>query len=237
MGFWSGLGKGLLGAGGAIAAPFTGGASLATVIPAILGTVGAVASGASAGRAGGRAQEAGINANQDQIRLLAARMLEDAMQGRAGLDLQQRQFALQAPGQRAGNAARGDALAGLQDAGVSGPITHTRGQVPQITGGLRPSLLSANTRQLGQNMSRDALLQNMGGADSFQPLPPIDIPSITPTPQAGWFDKFLNILGGVGTGAGALSNALKPEEAPYNPYKVQIPKIPLPRTPWEEVTF
>src|SRR3990167_8344943 len=106
MGFWSGLGKGLLGAGGAIAAPFTGGASLATVIPAILGTAGAIASGASAGRSGGRAQEAGINTNQDQLRLLATRMLEDAMQGRAGLDLQQRQFALQAPGQQAGNADR-----------------------------------------------------------------------------------------------------------------------------------
>src|SRR3990167_11209468 len=98
MGFWSGLGKGLLGAGGAIAAPFTGGASLATVIPAILGTAGAIASGASAGRAGGRAQEAGINANQDQIRLLAAKMLEDAMQWRGRLDLDQRKYALDAPG-------------------------------------------------------------------------------------------------------------------------------------------
>ena len=204
MGLGSILGK--IGKFGASIAgiPLTGGASM---IPSILDAVGGVAAGASAGRAGGRAQEAGINANQDQLRLLAARILEDAMTNRGQLDVNQREYALKAPGMRAGNAARGDAMAGLQDAGVSGPITHTRGQVPQITGGLRPSLLSSNTRQLGQNMSRDALLQNMGGADSFQPLPPINIPSITPTPQAGGFDQFLNILGGVGAGAGALTQA------------------------------
>lgn len=228
MGFWSGLGKGLLGASGVIAAPFTGGASLATVLPAILGGVGAVASAASQGRAGGRVAEAGVNQSQDRNKLQAAQLLEQALQGRASLDLNQkkmledalssrsttdlnqRNFALAAPGKRATNSVRGDVLANAQDATLSG--LPSRVNVPNISGGLRPSMMSSNTRQLGQSMSRDALLQQMAG-DKFDAPPPMatfdkmpapSIPSVTDLPQAGKLDTFLNILGGVGSAAGAI---------------------------------
>lgn len=196
MGFWSGLGKGLLGAGGVIAAPFTGGASLATIIPAIGGVASAVASG----RAAGRQSEAVLQGANDRSRIAAAQALEDALQGRANLDLRQRQFALAAPGQRAGNSVRGDVLSNVQDAQVMGPVTGTHGRVPTITGGLRPSLLSGNTRQLGADQSRQALLSQMQG-DNFDKLPPINIPQPTPLPQANAFDK---ILGGVGLAGGLL---------------------------------
>lgn len=146
MGFWSGLGKGLLTGGAAIAAPFTGGASLATILPALLAGGGAIAAGASGGRAQGRAAEAGINQSQDALGLQAARLN------------------LGAPQQRAQNATRGDLLANLQDVSVGAP----RGT--RLSGGTRPSLLSSDTRALGKQMSRDAYLSQMKG-DAFTPTP------------------------------------------------------------------
>jgi hypothetical protein len=215
-----GWGSILGGIGSIAAAPFTGGTSLAW-LPAAIGAGGAVADALGQGRAAGRVQQAGVNSNQDQNKLRAAQLMEQALQGRAGIDLQQKQFALQAPGQRASNSVRGDVLAGVQDAGVQGPIIGTHGQIPQITGGLRPSLLSANTRQLGQNMSRDALLQNMNGADTFKPMPAIDVPQPTPLPEAGGFDKFLSGLGMVGGVLQGLDpeirNMLKPKPQASSP--------------------
>ena len=110
----------------------------------------------------------------DSLRQRGAEFGENAVQGRAGLDLQRRQFALNAPGQRASNAVRGDTLANAQDAQVSG----TRIPIPQISGGLRPSMFSGNTRQLGSDMSRQALLQQLAG-DKFESLPMIERPQPT----------------------------------------------------------
>ena len=73
--------------------------------------------------------------------------------------------------------------------------------------------MSQNTRSLGQGMSRDALLQQMQG-DKFNPLPPINIPSITPPPQANAFDK---ILGGLGL-AGGLTQAFLPDDSLRHKY-------------------
>ncbi len=226
------------GAGTAGAAAGTaGGAGLLSKIPSILSTLGSVASGASAGRAAGRVDEAGINNRQDQLRLQAAQILEQALQGRGNLDLNQRQYALQAPQQRASNSRLGDVMANAQDASISGPVTGTKGRVPSISGGLRPSLMSANTRQLGQNMSRDALLQNTSGADTFTPLPAMQIPSITPTPEASGLDTGLNWLGGIGTGLAALneSGVLDNYYTRLQQQK-QIPQIPQetnPNSPYE----
>lgn len=231
MGFWGGLLKGLGVGGAAIAAPFTGGGS-AAIIPAILGGAGAVANGISQGRAAGRVQEAGINNNQDVLKLRAAQQMEDALRGRANLDLNQRQqdlsqrqFALQAPQARAKNSVRGDVLAGAQDFNVSGPITHTGGKMPTITGGLRPSLFSNNTRELGGLMSRDALLGQMQGDkfEPFQPLPAPQVPGITPTPQSGKLDSFLNVLGGAGALAQLPGLINRPD-----PYKVKRPPSEYP---------
>jgi hypothetical protein len=56
MGFWSGLGKVALGVGGALAAPFTGGASL---IPTIAGAAGAGLGAISQGKAQNRGEKFG----------------------------------------------------------------------------------------------------------------------------------------------------------------------------------
>jgi hypothetical protein len=153
------------------------------------------------------------------MKLRAAQLMEQALQNRAQLEMQQKQFGLQAPQARASNSVRGDTLANLQDATISG--LPSRINVPQIGGGLRPSLLSQNSRDLGKDMSRQALMQQLQG-DQFTPMPAANIPSITPMPQAGALDKILNTVGVIGTGVGAADQAgLFKRKNPY-----QVPQVP-----------
>ena len=211
-GFWSKLGKGGLAAAPFIAAPFTGGASLglgagfgalsggaklAALLPRILGPGGAIAGGALAGRAAGRQAEAGLGLDQDKLRFLAA------------------QLNLRAPQMRAANAARGDLLANVQDVSVGAP----RGT--RLTGGTRPSLLSENSRNLGRQMSRDALLSQMKG-DAFTP---------TALPQSGKFDTLLNILSNVGTGVDAWNKLRRPTA------QADTSSMVLDQAPWARVQF
>lgn len=124
------------------------------------------------GRASALVQQARLQQEQDQLAQLRAKL------------------ALEAPGMEAGNAVRGDLLANGQDAQITGLPSYIH--KPTITGGLRPSMLSGNTRSLGANMSRQALLHNMTGDD---------VPNLTPLPESNAYDS---VLQGVGTGAGFL---------------------------------
>lgn len=151
-----------------------------------VGDVGSVASQAAAGRATGRVSEANLGQNADKI---AVERYLAQLQG-GNQDLNQRKFALGAPQARAGNAVRGDTLANVQDASVSG--LPSRISVPTIGGGVRPSILSSDTRQLGQQMSRDALLGQMAG-DKFAPAP--TLAPVNPLPQANALDKTLSTSG------------------------------------------
>ena len=206
MGFWSTLGT--IGAG--IAAPFTGGLSLAA-IPAINGlsnaaeNAGQTATALENGRANGRGIEAGINQGWNQQQLLAAQILNNALNNQQTQNRANQQFSLQAPGAEMSNSVRGDTLANLQDVGINGPTIGTNGRVPQITGGLRPSLLSANSRQLGQNVSRQMLMRNMSGADTLPNMPAPQMPKLTPPPSATGLDSTLNGIGLVGGLAGAAA--------------------------------
>lgn len=140
--------------------------------------------------------------------------------GIGNLDLAQKRYALEAPGARAGQAVRGDILANAQDAKFNLPST-----IPQmsISGGLRPSMFSANTRALGGELSASALANQRKG-DTFAPLPtlpnyqwptsalptykapapyvnPPKPPTLTPQPQANGFDTALGIAGYAGLAA------------------------------------
>lgn len=126
-------------------------------------------------RAAALAKQAQLQQEQDQL-----------AQNRALL-------ALKAPGMEAGNAVRGDVLANSKDASFTGLPSYIH--VPQMSGGLRPSMLSQNSRALGANMSRNALMHNMSGDD---------VPDLTPLPTRTGYDTALQ---GVATGAGFL-NAL-----------------------------
>ncbi len=189
----------------------------------IFDAAGKVASAAGLGRAQGRIDEAGLNQSQDQLRQRNAQLLEDALmnrqnlglsqqqflesagQNRAAIDLNQRNFALNAPSTRAGQSVRGDLMANAQDATISG--LRPTIQPPNISGGLRPSLFSDNTRALGSEMSRKALMDQMAG-DKFEPMAPLptfdkmpdpNIPDVTGLPQAGKLDTALTGIGTAGT--------------------------------------
>lgn len=131
----------------------------------------------------------------EKSRLLGLTAQTSAQQAQDKLAQQRALIALEAPGVEAGNSVRGDVLANAQDASVSGLPSYLH--VPTISGGLRPSMLSANSRALGANMSRNALLNNMSGSD---------VPNLTPLPTASWLDS---LLSGGATTAGLLS-ALAP---------------------------
>ncbi len=181
----------------------------------IYGDVAATATDASAARAQARIKEAEIQQAQDRLAL--QRSQQEATNANsanrfgmdnAQLDLQRRQFGLNAPGQRAGNAVRGDILSRAQDVSIGGlgPNVH----VPTISGGLRPSMFSGATRELGTNMTNQALAGQQAG-DQFDPLTyqaPPPVPGLTGLPQAGAIDSILNTTGLVSTGLDAFSQYL-----------------------------
>jgi len=219
----------------------TGGSTLAGGLPAWLKAVeagGQIASDISAGRAKGRIDESNLNNNADRTALdlyrtqvasnadennyglSSAQMANNyglnsvnAGLGIGNLDLNQKEYALAAPGKRAGNAVRGDILANAQDVSIDAP------NIPKtsISGGLRPSMFSANTRELGGLMSQQALDQQRAG-DHFAPLPTVPAfqapPAYKPPPapptlhgptQANGVDATLNGVGYAGLGADLLA--------------------------------
>lgn len=139
--------------------------------------IGEALSGASVGRAQGRIAEAGINQNQ----------------ANAAANLYRSQ--LDAPGIRAGQAVRGDILANAQDANITGVSPNI--PVPSISGGLRPSMFSDDTRALGRDLSSGARAAQ--ARDGF-PTAPV----LPPLPEAGTLDSILNTGSTVANIAGSV---------------------------------
>ena len=174
--------------------------------------------GLAAGRQAGR--EAQTYAQQAQDRLaqqnyqnqLSAENIGTQRQfGQANLDLTQRQFGLQAPQTRASNAVRGDILANASDFSFGAPSMVGNIPVPTSSGGLRPSIFSENTRNLGRLMSEQALSGQQAG-DTFAPLnfaPLPTAPNLTPLPEAGGLDKVLTTAGTIGALAPTFADILK----------------------------
>lgn len=185
-------------------------------IPAISALVSKLAGG----RAEGKQAAAGTNLQRDQLAtqqygtnqnaLLTALMAaETGNMNRAKLDLDRRQFTFDAPDQRGATAVRGDLMSRAQDVN----ITHPRAHIPQITGGARPSMLSPETRQTGQAMTRDALMGQLKG-DTFADVPQQNFggavlkpPTQTPLPQSNWLDKVLSVASPIAGIAGGLMTA------------------------------
>ena len=194
-------GYGTAGAGGSGIIPaLSKGAALAKTGSSIwnsLSNAGADASALATGRADARQAEAAAQQRQDQ---LAIQRYQAGLQG-AQTDLAQRRFGLEAPGQRAGNAVRGDILANAQDVSFSGLPDRLASKIPTISGGLRPSIFSPATRQLGGLMSSQALSGQQAG-DNFAPIG--QPPELTPLPSGNAFDTALTTGGTLATLGGQL---------------------------------
>jgi hypothetical protein len=188
---------------------------------AIASAAATIAANAAAARAKAKEAEAAANHANDTVaqagyatdkttNLSALAAAANSANARAGGILNEQELALSAPRTRAQNSVRGSALANARDVSIGGlPKGVT---VPNISGGLRPSMFSGDTRALGQQMTRDALLSQMAPqATPYSDLKPLDTSSITgmkapgptPLPQASTLDGILSAIGQYGGLAGA----------------------------------
>jgi hypothetical protein len=187
-----------------------------------------IAGSYAASKAQGRAAESAINQRQDSGAQNAYATdksldLEALIRGyQAELDkakgqLSEYETRLSAPQSRASNAVRGDILANVQDVGVSAPDGVN---VTSFSGGLRPSLLSGNSRALGAQMSKEALLDALTGSPTpFSDMAPVDLSSITgrsapaqtPLPQPSGMDR---VMEQIGLWGGLASAGLNSQQQP-----------------------
>lgn len=158
------------------------------LIPLISG-IGGLFGALGKGKAAGREAEAAMSPQLQQQALQAAL------------------FNRQAPQMRLGAAARGDMFANAQPAKLSGS-----GRDLRMQGGLSPALLSPQSRQLGQQVTRQALMSQMKPGTGGDPYS-FDAKRFAP-PQSGVMDKILGIggiAGAVAPFAGGIWDLLKPK--------------------------
>lgn len=118
------------------------------------------------------------NATTDALRAGSAEKLAQGNQ-----DLDQRKFALGAPSVRAGQSVRGSIMQNAQPFTVSGLPDKIQQSIPQISGGLSPALFNADTRDLGGELTRKALIDQLKG-DTFDPMTATDFSGGVLSPPA-----------------------------------------------------
>lgn len=200
-------------------------APLLMALPSILGGIGRLFGGAAKGSADQRAQE--NQQTQSQNSLIAA--LHNARQGatmdaaragsgerlgQANLDLERRQFGLNAPRTRASQSVRGSILQNAQPMTLSGLPSRISSRIPQMSGGLTPAMFSADTRALGGQLTRDALIDQLKG-DDFEPMKETDFsaailqnPQLQELQRSGLLEKIMGGLGLAASVASPLSGAI-----------------------------
>lgn len=197
----------------------------ATIMPLVTAGV-STAGQIAASRQAGRQAQAAAQAPVDQLNQRAAESTlgvqqraldaQDAARlARALGMLQEAEAARRAPGQRASNSVRGDILAGARDVKLGG--LSSRIPKMEFSGGLRPSLFSGNTRQLGAAMSREALMDQLSGSPKpFSSLPEADyskilnakpVPGGTALPEGSKMDAILQAIGQYGGLAAGVAGA------------------------------
>jgi hypothetical protein len=169
------------------------------------------------------AQMYGINQNANQNAVNAG---ASERMGQRNQALDEKKFALAAPSVRAGQSVRGSIMQNAQPVSLSGLPDRISSRIPTIEGGLSPALFNDNTRALGGEMTRKALIDQLKG-DEFAPMEATDFSKgIMPMPEmeemerAGLLEK---ILGGAGMagdiigGIGEASDAYKRHRAKSEP--------------------
>lgn len=197
MGFWSTLGKIGLGVAGAVAAPFTGGASLAATIPGIIGGVGSALSAGAGAAAANRGEEADRRLVQDQLRVAQAR---DAAGNE--IDLSRLQLDQQAADRTSQNNAYANALRSalaLNTPDVNVDRSKFLGNVPTITfNGPRPSNLGTEGKDAAQIMNNLALRKLLSGEER-RDTAGYQTPEMSDTPKASIWEKLAGVGGLAGT--------------------------------------
>lgn len=198
-------------------------APLLMALPSIIGGIGRLFGGAAKGSADQRAVEnqqtqnqnsliAALHNNRQNAMMDAARAASGERLGQGNLDLEQRQFSLNAPRARASQSVRGSILQNAQPFQLSGLPSRISSRIPQMSGGLTPAMFNADTRALGGQLTRDALIDQLKG-DDFAPMEQTDFqsailqnPQLQELQQSGLLER---IMGGLGLGASVASPILE----------------------------
>jgi hypothetical protein len=205
------------------------------LLPAILAgskILGGAVQGSAAERSNNNSQIRDQNALLAQLYGVRQGATTNALQNQsaeqmqhAGMDLNRRNFALNAPDTRMSQSVRGSILANAQPFKLEGLPDRIASRMPQISGGLTPEMFSPETRQLGQEMTRKALLDQLRG-DEFEPLQRTDFQSGVLAPpkmedyqKSGLLEK---IMAGLATG-GALVGGVGEAIERNRPRRVEDP--------------
>ena len=185
------------------------------LIPAILGGLGAI--GANKSRNREAQNNANLVGNQEALQQWQTmqQALMNALIGgsrenidNARIDLDRRNFSLQAPNVRGQQALVGSLLQNLQPVKLSGLNPQIASRMPQITGGLNPSAIGPLARQMGLLMQQNAVSGQQKG-DQFDPLVKTDfLKGLIPAPKLAGYQgpgKAESILGILGAAGGAWS--------------------------------
>jgi hypothetical protein len=205
----------------------------APLLGKILGNAG---KGSADQRGAENTQTAQRNALLAQLYGMQQNATGDALRGQsaenmahANLDMDRKKFALTAPSVRANQSVRGSILQNAQPVTLSGLPERVASRVPQISGGLTPAMFNADTRALGGELTRKALIDQLAG-DNFDPMVKTDFKSgILPQPNLEEYQKsglLEQILGGGGLvgsilgGIGEASDEWRKRRAPLdNPFE------------------
>ena len=206
---WGAIGRGLLTAAPYIAAPFTGGLSLAAAAPGIMSKIAGVAGAVAPvvgefakGRAEGQQRDIGNQQNQSELQQRLFQAILQAQQGQARLGQERAQFERDSPDVRFGQAMRGNLAQNLQDVSLSGGSPRLQKSIVNYGGGLRPSAIGEGGRAAGAQLA--GIGSSMMGKDTFN-IPDLpQAPQIPGLPQSNWLDKLLGVAGPALGFAGAL---------------------------------
>jgi hypothetical protein len=215
MGFLSALGKIGSIAAPLIAAPFTGGLSMAA-LPGMIGSASSVLGAQQGGKAKGAADTAGITQAQDRNALARYQQEQQGQQQAGQLDLQRKNYT---DDSRA-RAAKQALVSSLMGGGMPRTSVNVPGiQAASVSGGMLDALKN-NPEALAQ------LAKFKEGSQAQQNTPPsftggeiVKPPTMTPLPDTGSGNGFLSTLANIGQIVGSVGAGMqnKPGAPPQMP--------------------
>ena len=183
---------------------------------------GMAAASAAKGRSEGRKAEAEYLQKRDAAELERAEVERKGQLDKAALELNQQTTSNNLRSQDTDQAVRGGALQGIKDVEFNNLPDYIRSRMPTVTGGARPSAI-VNKEAIGKTLQEQAMSNLLSGRKFENPtLAPV--PGMSTPPQPTGLDKFLNIVGTVGSVAGGYQAARGGGGASYGAGQSYVPK-------------